>query len=117
MDVSSGTDRIRERLMTYLERRRATLSLPPLRTDMPTLGEKALGELKQMKLIEVNDGKVRLLKAGENVVNKLANGEGRQARRLILARMLETFDNLYGFTRKLSPPTGKELVMPVPRGS
>ncbi len=117
LDTVIAAERVRERLVGYLERRRASLSLPPLRTEMPTLGAKALTELKQMKLVAVEDGKVRLLTAGVAIVDKLTTGEGRQARRMVLSRMLDTFDNMYGFVKKLSPPTGRELVLPVPRGS
>lgn len=117
MDTAVAAERSRERLVGYLERRRAALSLPPLRTGMPTLGTKALGELKQMKLIHVEDGKVRLLATGAAIVEKLTTGEGRQARRMVLGRMLDTFDNLYGFVKKLSPPLGREIILPVPRGN
>lgn len=117
MDASAAADRVRERLVSYLERRRAALTLPPLRTELPTLGRMALTELRQMKLIEVEGGKFRLLQAGAAIMEKLRKGEGRQARRLVLGRMLNTFTNLYGFAKKLSPPGGRELVLPVPRGN
>lgn len=108
---------MRERLVDYLERRRAALSLPPLRTEMLTLGEKALAELKQMRLIEIAGNQVKLLPAGSNVVSKLKQGKGREARRLILGRMIDTFDNVYGLLRKLSPPSGNDIVLPAPRGA
>lgn len=117
LDTAVAGERVRERLVGYLERRRASLSLPPLRTEMPTLGAKALTELKQMKLVQVAEGKVRLLSAGAAIVDRLTAGEGRQARRLVLGRLLDSFDNVYGFVKKLSPPSGRELVLPVPRGS
>jgi len=117
LDTAIAAERVRERLVSYLERRRASLSLPPLRTDMPTLGAKALTELKQMKLVQVDEGKMHLLPAGAAIVDKLTAGEGRQARRLVLSRMLDTFDNVYGFVKMLSPPSGRELVLPVPRGN
>ncbi len=117
LDVSAAQERVRERLIEYLERRRATLSLPPLRTQMLTLGEKALTELKQMRLVEIEGGKVRLLPAGATVVSKLTKGSGREARRLVLGRMIDTFDNVYGLVKKLSPPRGREIALPMPRGT
>jgi len=116
-DVSAAQERVRKRLVDYLERRRAALSLPPLRTEMLTLGEKVLVELRQMRLVEVEEGKVRLLPAGAEVVAKLTAGSGRDARRLILGRMIDTFDNVYGLMKKISPSGGRDIVLPVPRGS
>jgi hypothetical protein len=84
---------------------------------MLTLGEKALAELKQMRLIAVESGRVQLLAAGEEIVSKLTAGSGREARRLILGRMIDTFENVYGLLRKLSPPKGADIVLPAPRGA
>lgn len=84
---------------------------------MLTLGEKALAELKQMKLLTVESGRVQLLPAGAKVVTKLMGGSGREARRLILGRMIDTFDNVYGMLKKLSPSLGTDLVLPAPRGA
>jgi hypothetical protein len=100
LDVSAAQERVRAQLVDYIERRRAALSLPPLRTQIPTMGEKALAELRQMKLVTVEDGKVRLLPAGAEVLSHLTNGRGRNARRLILGRMIDTFNNVYGLVKE-----------------
>src|SRR5687768_13140093 len=67
LEISAAQEHVRKRLVEYLERRRAALSLPPLRTEMASLGEKALAELKQMRLISVESGQVQLLPAGATV--------------------------------------------------
>jgi len=116
LDSAVAQERIRVHLIDYIEQRRAALSLPPLRTQIPTLGEKALNELRQMNFVTVEDGKVRLLPAGAEIASQLTTGNGRNARRLILGRMIDTFDNVYGLIKKLSPAAGKDIVLPMPKG-
>jgi hypothetical protein len=67
-----------------------------------------------MKLAQAQAGKVHLLPPGEEVLSFLAAGAGRNARRLILGRMIDTFDNVYGLVKRLSPARGREIDLPVP---
>jgi hypothetical protein len=70
-----------------------------------------------MKLAKAQTGKVQLLPTGEEVLAFLAAGAGRSARRLILGRMIDTFDNVYGLVKRLSPAGGREIDLPVPGGT
>jgi hypothetical protein len=115
LNLSVAMETVRKRLVEYLEHRRAELSLPPARGEFNSLGEKVIAELRQMGFVESYDGQVRLTSSGRNIKEELSSGKGRQARWLILARMIETFDNLRSFLSCITPPEGRTLSLPIPR--
>jgi hypothetical protein len=116
-EPAAAAEHVRERLVAYLERRRAVLSLPPLRTEMTSIGKKAISELRSMGLCALEDGKVQLLEPGRDVVSQLVSGNAKLARRAVLGQMIETFDNVYGLVCTLSASGGKPLHLPAPRSS
>lgn len=117
MATAVATEEVRRRAVTYLERRRAMFSLPPPRGQLETLGEKVLGDLKQMDLASVEANKVRLTSAGLGIVESLRAGEGRRARLAILGRLVETYDNAAYLCAALAPPRGQRLYIPIPRAT
>lgn len=112
---SVAAEQTRERLVTYLEYRRAKLGLTPLRGQLTTLGEKALIELRQMQLAERQDQDWVITPAGLDIVRKLESGEGREARRMLMSVMIDTFENLSDFIDCITPPRGRPLLLPIPR--
>jgi hypothetical protein len=115
LSLSVAMESVRKRLVDYLERRRAELSLPPARGEFNSLGEKVIAELRQMGFVESRDGQVCLTSSGRNVKEELSSGKGRQARWIILASMIATFENLRSFLSCITPPEGRTLSLPIPR--
>lgn len=115
MDRTTAEEEVRRRLVTFLERRRAVFSLPPLRGEMTTLGEKVLLELRQMGLVSSVDDHVSLTAAGQAIAEKLRGGRGRDARLAVAARMIESFDNVGSLCTGLTPPQGRPLYLPLAR--
>src|ERR1022692_2809710 len=93
IETAAAAEEIRRRTVTYVERRRAIFSLPSLRGQFDTLGEKVLFDLRQMSLATLADDKVKLTATGRAIVDYLKKGEGRRARLAILGRLVETYDN------------------------
>jgi hypothetical protein len=117
MPTVVAAEEIRKRAVTYLERRRAIFSLPPLRGQLETLGEKILLDLRQMNLATIVDTKIKLTSAGLAIVNDLKRGEGRHARLAILGCLVGTYDNAAILCATVTPPTGKNLFLPMPRAT
>lgn len=115
MENAVAADEIRRRAVTYVERRRAMFSLPSLRGQFDSLGEKILFDLRQMSLATVAESKVKLTALGVAIVDYLRKGEGRRARLAILGRLVETYDNAAFLCATVTPPTGKPLFVPIPR--
>ncbi len=113
--TSVAAEEIRRRAVTYVERRRAMFSLPSLRGQSDSLGEKILLDLRQMNLANVSENKVKLTGLGRVVIDMLKNGEGRRARLAILGRLVETYDNAAILCATVTPPSGKPLYVPIPR--
>ena len=113
--TGDAAEQIRGQLVAYLERRRAARSLPPLRGQMTSLGEKTLLDLRQMRLVEADDSYLRLTPSGSKIAKLLAAGEGRLARRLLLSALIDTYDNVRRFLTFLTPPAGQSISLPVPR--
>jgi hypothetical protein len=115
IETTVAAEEIRRRAVTYVERRRATFSLPSLRGQFDNLGEKVLFDLRQMSLASVADNKVKLTALGRVIVDYLKKGEGRRARLAILGRLVETYDNAAILCTTVTPPAGKALFVPIPR--
>jgi len=117
MESAVAAEEIRRRAVTYIERRRASFSLPSPRGQLETLGEKILFDLRQMDLATIADGKVKLTPAGLAVVENLKRGEGRRARLAVLGRLVETYANAAFLCTTVTPPMGKPLFVPIPRAT
>lgn len=117
LETAVAADEIRRRAVTYVERRRALFSLPTLRGQFDNLGDKILLDLRQMNLVVMEDGKVRLSRTGTAILNDLTKGEGRRARLAILGRLLETYDNAAFLCATITPPAGRPIFVPIPRAT
>src|SRR5438876_673959 len=74
IETKAAAEEIRRRAVTYVERRRASFSLPSLRGQFDSLGEKVLFDLRQMSLASVADNKVKLTPLGGVIVDYLKKG-------------------------------------------
>jgi hypothetical protein len=117
MASAVAAEEVRKRAITHIERRRAIFSLPPLRGQLDTLGEKIVFDLRQMGLATMVGTEVKLTASGRAIADSLKKGEGRRARLAILGRLVETYDNAAFFCATVTPPAGKPLFVPIPRAT